>query len=436
MDRQADIPQKRTNPFRYAIGMFGMSIPVNMFKTYAAIFYVVNLGLATKQFALVLFIYTFVDAIDNPVYGLLSDRTRTRWGRRRPWMVIGTPLLILFFILFFSPPEFVSERSLFIYVLLMYILTGTLDSLVGANYGALFPELFTDEFRRAKANGMRQVFQLAAMIISIALTPLIADRIGYTNTAILYGILALAVILYCTYGCHEKKEYASMERPAVMASLKALVTNPKFWIFGLTNAFYTAAIALVQQAVPFFVIYSLNLDKHNSAFMLGTVALVAIASIVFWVWMVKRVTLLPAWRAALVVLALGFIPLYFANDLISAIVFCSIIGFGVAGVMATLDLIAARIMDEDAKKYGIRREGLFISAMNVMNRLGGLFISLGYLLVHFLYGFESGDQPGLDPDGASRFLMVIFPFMAMVVCCAFSWFMHFRNGKDHTETQA
>ena len=56
-------------------------------------FYIDKLGLiTTQQFSLVLFLYTFVDAIDNPVYGFLSDRTRTRWGRRRLWLMLGAPL--------------------------------------------------------------------------------------------------------------------------------------------------------------------------------------------------------------------------------------------------------------------------------------------------------------------------------------------------------
>ena len=69
---------RKTSSLRYAVGMFGTSIPINMFKTYAAAFYVMGRGVTTSQLALVLFIYTFVDAIDNPVYGFLSDRTRTR----------------------------------------------------------------------------------------------------------------------------------------------------------------------------------------------------------------------------------------------------------------------------------------------------------------------------------------------------------------------
>ena len=81
--------------FPYAVGMFGTSIPINMLKTFAAIYYVDSLGLPTTDFALILFVYTFLDAVDNLVYGFLSDRTRTRWGRRCPWLVIGTPLLAL-----------------------------------------------------------------------------------------------------------------------------------------------------------------------------------------------------------------------------------------------------------------------------------------------------------------------------------------------------
>ena len=104
------MPNPRLKSFNYAIGMFGTSIPINMLKTYAAIYYVDSLGMTTVQFSLMLLIYTFIDALDNPVYGFLSDRTRTRWGRRRPWLVIGTPLLVLCFIAFYSPPAFLTEQ--------------------------------------------------------------------------------------------------------------------------------------------------------------------------------------------------------------------------------------------------------------------------------------------------------------------------------------
>jgi hypothetical protein len=101
----------RVKSFNYAIGMFGTSIPINMLKTYAAIYYVDRLGLTTLQLSLMLLIYTFIDALDNPIYGFLSDRTRTRWGRRRPWLVIGTPLLVLGLIAFYNTPAFLAGNQ-------------------------------------------------------------------------------------------------------------------------------------------------------------------------------------------------------------------------------------------------------------------------------------------------------------------------------------
>lgn len=156
LNEQKETTMRPTSPLRYAVGMFGTSIPVNMFKTYAAIFYVDKQGLiTTPQFSLILFLYTFLDAIDNPVYGFLSDRTRTKWGRRRPWLIIGAPLPVLCFVLFFNPPAFLAQGSAFSYVLLMYMFTGTLDSLINANYGALFPELFPTEASRGGLPGQR-----------------------------------------------------------------------------------------------------------------------------------------------------------------------------------------------------------------------------------------------------------------------------------------
>ena len=334
--------RKATSPLRYAVGMFGTSIPINMFKTYAAFFYIDKLGLiTTQQFSLVLFLYTFVDAIDNPVYGFLSDRTRTRWGRRRLWLMLGAPLLVLCFILFFNPPASLAAGSAFSYMLLMYILTGTLDSLINANYGALFPELFRTEAERAKTNAMRQVFQLIAMVVSIALTPMVTDAIGFSATAILYGVLAVAVIWFMSLGCHEDPAAMERPKPRLFRSLFDILKNPKFWIYGITNASFFAALGLVQSGVPFYVKYHLGEGGASSTILLGTVIVMAIVFIPVWVQIVKKMTLMPAWRLALLVSSISVIPLYFTNTLILSAIAVVAVGFGMGGVSTTMDIVAA-----------------------------------------------------------------------------------------------
>lgn len=424
---------ERLKSFNYAIGMFGTSIPINMLKTYAAIYYVDRLGLTTVQMAAILFYYTFIDAIDNPVYGFLSDRTRTRWGRRRPWLVIGVPLLVLGLIAFYSTPEFLAGNALFAYAMLFYILTGTVDSIINANYGALFPELFRTDASRATTNAMRQAFQLVAMIISIALTPMITKAIGYSTTAIVYGILGGVVILYMALTAKEVHVQEDEKKPGLWSSLRDLFATRNFWMVGFTNAFYSAAMALVLASMPFFVKYTLMLDEGQSTFLFAAVLLIAVACVALWAWLVRKYTLMRAWRAALAVLAVAFIPLYFANSLVFALVASALVGFGFAGVITTMDLVGAKVIDEDTLRHGLRREGIISNALGFMNRLNGLFTSLAFVLVFHLFGFESGKNPGSDPASAARFLLTVFPIALMVISFAFSFLVRFGRVQKPAE---
>lgn len=422
---------KKTSPFRYGIGMFGTSMPINMFKSFAAIFYVDMLGLDMKKYSLVLFIYTFVDAIDNPVYGFLSDRTRTKWGRRRPWLIIGAPLLVLCFILFYNVPSFVeSEKGmLFIYMLLMYILTGTLDSLVNANYGALFPELFQSDSERAKTNGIRQICQLFAMAISIALTPMITEKIGYRKTSLIYGILAVAVMMYSFIGCKESTNYEELEKPKLIDSIIALIKNPHFWIFGFAGAFYSAAFALISQALPFYVKYNLGLGGSSTTIMLGIVLGVAVIGIVVWSRISKKVAVMKIWRTGFIIMAIGFVPLYFAKTLPVAVIIAGVMGFGIAACLTTMDCIGAKIVDDDYQRNGIKREGIINSLMGVMNRLNGLYTSLAFYIASSCFGFVNGDEPGDNPALASKILLCVFPFAAMVVASVITFFLKLPEKK-------
>lgn len=420
---------KKTNPLRYAVGMFGTSIPINMFKTFAVLFYVDQLSLITsKQFAIITAVYTFLDAIDNPIYGFLSDRTRTRFGRRRPWLLIGTPLLVLCFIMFFNPPAALAPGSVFWYVLIMYMLTGTLDSLISSNYGSLFPELFKTEEERAKTNAIRQVFQLIAMVISIALTPIIAEKLGYSKTALVYGVLAVVVIVFMTLGTHEDLSNQDKPKPPLLGSIKAVIINPKYWKYGFTNAAFAASISLVQAGIPLYIKYFLKReDGMSSTIMLGVSILSAIVFIPVWFKIIKKTTIMPAWRSAFAILGVALLPLFFTSNFVSAICIAVVLGFGMGGVQASMDVVAARIIDEDSRKYGLQREGIYSSLLGVLNKVSGLFVSAGYLIVGKFFGYENGENPGSAPDLASRFLVVIFPAILMLLAFGLSFFLKFKE---------
>lgn len=133
------------------------------------------------------------------------------------------------------------------------------------------------------------------------------------------------------------------------------------------------------------------------------------------------------WRAAIAVLALAYIPLYFANSFYTALVCAMFVGFGFAGVITTMDLIHSRIMDEDQAKHNVRREGIISNALGFMNRLNGLFTSAAYALLGVLFGYVSGDVPGPQPGTAARFLLTIFPLVMMVLSLGVSFLSDFKK---------
>jgi GPH family glycoside/pentoside/hexuronide:cation symporter len=182
-----------------------------------------------------------------------------------------------------------------------------------------------------------------------------------------------------------------------------------------------------------FAKFTLGISDSQQTLLFGSVLIVAIGCVAFWAAMVRKYHLINVWRSALLVLALAFIPMYFANSLVFAIISGAFIGFGVSGVIVTMDLIGAKIIDEDRMKYKVRREGIISNALGFMNRLNGLFTSAAFYLVFAIFGFESGNNPGTQPDNAARFLLTVFPLVLMVISFVFSFFINFERNNANAQ---
>ncbi|MGW0481273.1 MFS transporter [Nonomuraea sp. NPDC003214] len=408
----------RTPAWRYAIGMLGTSIPINMIKGSMILFYVDILGLDVRAYGAVMVIYAVIDAIDNPLLGHLSDRTRTRYGRRRPWLLAGAPMLAACMIAFFSAPESLDGIGLVLWFAVFAILCEAFDSMLNANYGALLPELYPKERDRAVANSLRQGFQLVALVISLAVTPVLTTGVfgtedsteGFRTTAIIYGVIAFAVIAFMALGARERPRYSTRERPRLLPSVWSIVRNRMFWTVGLTGACYGIAMALVLSGIQLYVRYSLGLPVGNALYLQGIVILVTAGGLVVWTRVVARRGALRAWRLAFAVLAVGFAALFLATDLVTAIAAGVLVGAGWSGMLATNDLIVARVLDADAVRNGEHREGLFLSAFGFFGRLNGIVTGLALTSLGVFFGYNSGDDPGADPGLAFRVYLCVYPF--------------------------
>ncbi|UBU08698.1 MFS transporter [Nonomuraea gerenzanensis] len=413
----------RTPAWRYAIGMFGTSIPINMIKGSMILYYVDILGLDVRAYGAVMVIYAIIDALDNPLLGHLSDRTRTRFGRRRPWLLVGAPMLAACMIAFFSAPTSLEGMGLVLWFAVFAILCEAFDSMLNANYGALLPELYPRERDRAVANSLRQGFQLVALVISLAVTPLLTTSVfgteesteGFQTTAVIYGVVAVAVIAFMAISARERPRYSTRERPRLLPSVWSIVRNPLFWTVGLTGACYGVAMALVLSGIQLYVRYSLGLPVGNALYLQGIVILVSAAGLAVWTRVVTRRGALWTWRLSFAVLAVSFAGLFFATGLVTAIAAGVLVGAGWSGMLATNDLIVARVLDADATRNGEHREGLFLSAFGFFSRLNGVVTGLALTSLGVFFGYNSGADPGADPGLAFRVYLCAYPFVLTAI---------------------
>ena len=425
---------KETKPVWYAVGMFGTSLPINLFRTFGMYFYVSMLGLEMRQWSIILLVFFFVDLIDSPIYGYFSDRTRTRWGRRRPWIIPGSILSALFLIAFFNPAGWATTATMLMpYAMVTFILAETFDSFTGTSYGALFPDLFRSANSRATTNMFRQIFQFIAMAIGIAVTPVIVDLIGsYGTTAILYGVVGATVIIISNLNCHERiDEISKQEKPKFLPALFAIIKNSKFWIAGFTGAFYSTGVALLMASMMFFANYTLNLSSVETMTVFATVLVVALLTVPLWTFFIKKYGVVIVWKTALIGVGLAYIPLMFVNSMITALFACIFFGFAYSGVICTFDLIGAKIIDGDrVNSGGIRREAIFSAMSSFVGRLHRLLLALGVFLASVIYGYISGDEPGERPADAARFMTAYFPFVMMIISITISRFLHLPNNQE------
>ncbi|WP_179229050.1 MFS transporter [Parenemella sanctibonifatiensis] len=220
---------------------------------------------------------------------------------------------------------------------LFVILAEASDSMVSANYGALLPALFPDESRRSSANSLRQGWQLVAMVLALAIAPVLTTQvfgsedstIGFRTTAMIYCTIALAALLIMAFGIHERvAEPGTARQPRLWPTIKQILTNRTFWLIGVASACYLAPLAMVLAGVQLYVLHALVRPVGDALYLQGAVILAAALGLVSWNRVVRRIGAPLVWRISFGILAVGFLPLIFVTLLWAAVMAGLVIAAG------------------------------------------------------------------------------------------------------------
>ncbi|MEF2968548.1 MFS transporter [Paenibacillus sp. M1] len=409
--------------------MFAMMVPSQAFSSFYSYYYVEKLGLGIGLATLARTIFLIWDAVNNPIFGYWSDRTKTGIGRRRPWVIGAVPLFMLFFVLVFSPPGELSEQGLFTWFLVTLILYETAATVLWVNYGALFPELFRGDRVRAKASAVEQGYQIVALLIATAVTPVIYAALNFSNMAILYACVFGLCMSVWVFSVRERPDSGQGKPLKLIPAFRATIQNKKFWVFNIANSFAQTVNGLLSSMIPFYAKYVLKIPEAQVSVLLAAVFVSVIPLIFVWYWIIRKMDAVKAWRWALAIYGLSMIPLWFGYNLASGIAAGVVAGFGLAGFLVTPAMVSGRIIDEDAERTGLRREGIYTAVAGFITRSSGLISALAFFVVGMIFGYESGDNPGPTPELTFRYLISVVPvcLLAISVTLSLSVKFHFSN---------
>lgn len=375
-------------------------------------FYIDTLGLAVAMAASINVIYAIWDAVNDPVVGYLSDNTRTRWGRRRPWLLIGLPFFVISLVLVYAVPEpFREGNVLFWYALVVFLLFEMAFTILSVNYNALFPELFQGFQERAHAGPYYQGFCMMGELIGFSLPPIIYARFGFVPMAVFFAAIAgIFLLLAITRSAEDPRVLVTPQLDLKEAFADVLKDRP-FWLFSLGLTFLTFTTGVYTLATPFWVKYTLNTSPQATSLIFITVFVVAILSVPIWGRLVRILGIKRTWLWAIGVMVLSAIVLGLTSELVLGATGAAVAGVGLGGIKVCREMIMANFVDRSLERSGHRREGVYYGLLRSIGKLSKILEGLSLVLLGLLFGYVSGENPGPHPEDAFRFLISVIPLL-------------------------
>jgi GPH family glycoside/pentoside/hexuronide:cation symporter len=411
---QAGSAALNNSPVVYGLGYFGLASTAQALAGYYLFFYVDVLGLSVALAASINVVYAIWDAVNDPLAGYLSDNTRSRWGRRRPWLLAGLPFYLILFVLIYAVPgAFRQGNALFWYALIVIILWESAATVISINYQALFPELFQGFKIRTRASAYSQGLGSAGELVGFALTPIVYTAFGFEGMAVLFAVMAGILLLISIIRISEDPGAQKVAPLSFRESFRDVLRDRPFWHFTLVATLLWFTTGLYTIGTAFYAKYTLGAGPTAPSLIFGTVFIIAILSVTVWGRLVHRWGIKKTWLWAIGVLLLSAIALGLASDLSQAIIAAVIAGAGLGGIKVCREMIVAGLVDRSLARTGRRQEGVYYSLNRFFGRLSKLLEALALILLGLLFGYVSGEDPGPNPESAFRFLMSVLPFTCM-----------------------
>ncbi len=405
----------------YGAGDWGLASFGTLRQIFYAIFLTDVVGLDPRLASLAVLAGIGWDAINDPVVGRLTDRLETRWGRRRPFLLLfSIPFGLGFLLLWWAPP-WQGQLALTVHVALAFMISDTLQTLVSVPFFALTPELTPDYDERTSLTGYRMFFNLLASLATAVAAPILIDtalangftlRQGYLFVAACFGGLAGLPFLLMFFVLRERFPHKSSQQRELRQVFSTAWANIPFRFATGLYILNWITFDLVALMLPFFLTYWVAQGN-----LLASVPIfgepISLESVVLGMLLVTAVLALPVWNALARRFGkreayIGGMTFWAAVQLLIILIQPQQIGFililaVLAGVSVSTahvlpDAIFPDVIEWDELRTNERNEGVYYGAKNFFRKLTGAVAIFGALQLLGWVGYQA------PPEGATEFV--------------------------------
>lgn len=343
------------------------------------------------------------DAVTDPVMGYISDRTRSRWGRRRPYLLFGSLPLLVAMVFFFTNPHLQNPVLLTLWAIGALMLLNTAYTVVNIPYNSLTPELTADYHERTSLNGFRFGFAVIGTIVgAAAVQPILGafpnKSAGFTAVGAILGLI-MALAALTTFFSVREQEHTKEELPreGFFSTYLGVFKNIPYIIVLITFALHLMALNFLQGILVYYTKYVYKNEGLTTPSMI-LLLVVAMACIPVSVWVSKKIGKKRTYQIAFAVLSAACALIFALGHLLGPSFFLGMMVF--AGVGIGFGYVAPWAMvpdtiEYDAHRTGERKEGAFYGMWTFTSKVGqslSIFIS-GLILSAGGYVAEAVQSP-------------------------------------------
>ncbi len=394
-----------------------MAIPIGIFMP---VFYSDVVLAPLGMIALATAMARAFDALTDPVVGWASDRTRSRFGRRKPWIAVGTPLAAVFFWLLFSPPESLTPSAAVLWFGATFSLFFLFQTIEGVPLAALGAELTPNYRERNSVFGVRALFIALGTMVAAVVPAILTGQFGeghereiFSGMSASYGVLWLVLMLVMLSMVSEHREYAGRPTNPLVPGVRRALRNRPFAILLLSAIVGAIPGAVPAVLMPYFVRYVLQ--PEDPTVWTGSFLFIYLATgllfVPFWLWIAQHFGKLRAFVSAACV-GVSASLLYFLagpGDLAWAGMVYFVSGTQAMAGTFLIPAMAADVIDYDELRTGLRREAQYTSFWSVIPKLvsiPGYSIPLAVLAG---VGYVPNEVQTAEVQFTIRFLYSLFP---------------------------